>query len=60
MAHKEAVLEKGDFVKVMGKDGFYVFLAEVQGKAILRVGGPKSTEHLTFEVPMNQVESLEH
>ena len=60
MAHKEATLEKGDRVKVMGKDGFYVFLAEVQGNAILRVGGTKSTEHLTIDVPMNQVVSLKH
>jgi hypothetical protein len=53
-------LEKGDHVKVMGKDGFYVFLAEVQGRATLRVGGRKSIEHPTFDVPINQVISLEH
>ena len=60
MAQKEATLEKGDYVKVMGKDGFYIFMAEVQGKAILRVGGAESTEHLTIDVPMNKVVSLEH
>jgi hypothetical protein len=59
VGHKEARLEKGDHVKVMGKDGFYIFLAEVQGKAILRVGGAESKEHLTIEVPINQVISLE-
>jgi hypothetical protein len=31
-------MEKDDHVKVMGKDGFYVFPAEVQGRATLRVG----------------------
>jgi hypothetical protein len=64
LAEKEATLEKGDHVKVMGKDGFYVFLAEIQGNAILRVGGTESKveskEHLTIDVPMNQVVSLEH
>ena len=44
----------------MGKDGFYIFVAEVQGKAILRVGGAESTEHLTIDVPVNLVVSLEH
>jgi hypothetical protein len=45
---------------VMGKDGFYVFLAEAQGRATLRVGGRESIEHPTLDVPMNQVMSLEH
>jgi hypothetical protein len=53
-------LEKGDHVKVMGKDGFYVFLAEVQGRATLRVGGANNIEHPTLDVPINQVVSLEH
>ena len=57
---KEATLEKGDHVKVMGKDGFYVFLAEVQGRATLRVGGANNIEHPTLDVPINQVVSLEH
>jgi hypothetical protein len=60
VADKEATLEKGDHVKVMGKDGFYIFVAEVQGNAILRVGGTESTEHLTIDVPVNLVVSLEH
>ena len=53
-------LEKGDHVKVMGKDGFYVFLAEAQGRATLRVGGRKNIEHPTLDVPINHVMSLEH
>ena len=53
-------MEKGDYVKVMGKDGFYVFLVEVQGRAILRVGGTKNIEQTTFDVPINQVVSLEN
>jgi hypothetical protein len=59
VAQKEIILEKGDHVKVMGKDGFYVFLAEVQGRAILRVSSAKSLEHPTFDVPINRVISLE-
>jgi hypothetical protein len=52
-------LDKGDHVKVMGKDGFYVFLAEVKGRATLRAGGTKNIEQPTFDVPINQVMSLE-
>jgi hypothetical protein len=53
-------LEKGDHVKVMGKDGFYVFLAEVHGRATLQVGGARSLEQPIFNVPISQVVSLEH
>lgn len=60
MARKEITLEKGDYVKVMGKDGFYVFLAEVQGRAILRAGGTTNVEQPTFDAPINQVVSLEN
>ena len=52
-------MDKGDHVKVMGKDGFYVFLAEVKGRATLRAGGTKNIEQPTFDVPINQVMSLE-
>jgi hypothetical protein len=43
----------------MGKDGFYVFLAEFQGRATLRADDGKSPEHPTFDVPIDQVMSLE-
>src|ERR1700677_4587507 len=55
MGPKETILEKGDHVKVMGKDEFYVFLAEFQGRATLRAGGAKNLEYPTFDVPINQV-----
>jgi hypothetical protein len=52
-------MKQGDFVKVMGKDGFYLFLKEVQGAATLREGSAKSAGAPTFTVPMGRVVSLE-
>jgi hypothetical protein len=52
-------MKQGDHVKVMGRDGFYVFLKEVQGTATLRVGGAKSLDTPTLAIPINQVVSLE-
>jgi len=55
----EPTMKPGDYVKVMGRDGFYVFLKSVQGMATLRVGGAKSLETLTLVVPIDRVISLE-
>ena len=52
-------MKPGDHVKVMGRDGFYVFLKEVQGTATLRVGGAKSPDTPTLVIAINQVVSLE-
>jgi hypothetical protein len=41
-------MKQGDHVKVLGRDGFYVFLKEVQGTATLRAGGAKSPEKSTL------------
>jgi hypothetical protein len=52
-------MKQGDHVKVIGRDGFYVFLKEVQGTATLRVGGAKSPDTPTLAIAINQVVSLE-
>jgi hypothetical protein len=59
VVQKEIIVEKGDHVKIMGKDGFYVFVAEIQGRAILRVSSATSLKAPTFDVPINRVISLE-
>jgi hypothetical protein len=45
-------MRQGDHVKVMGRDGFYVFLKEVQGTATLRAGGAKSPDKSILEIPI--------
>ena len=52
-------MTSGDHVKVMGRDGFYVFLKEVQGTAILQIGGATSPDRSTLTIPINRVVSLE-
>jgi hypothetical protein len=52
-------MKQGDHVKVIGKDGFYVFLKEVQGTATLRVGGARSPDTPTLAIPINRIVSLE-
>jgi len=52
-------MTQGDHVKVIGRDGFYVFLKEVQGTATLRVGGAKSPDTPTLAIAINRVVSLE-
>jgi hypothetical protein len=53
-------MKPGDHVKVIGRDGFYVFLKEVQGTATLRLGTAKSPDEPTVAIPINQIVSLEH
>jgi hypothetical protein len=52
-------MEHGDHVKVIGKDGVYVFLKDVQGVATLRRGG-KGPDEPTIPIPMDEIISLEH
>jgi hypothetical protein len=52
-------MNQGDHVKVIGRDGFYVFLKEVQGTATLGAGGANGLDKPTLAVPINQVLSLE-
>jgi hypothetical protein len=52
-------MKQGDYVKVIGRDGFYVFLKEVQGTATLRAGGAKGPDEPTLAIPINKVVSLE-
>jgi|BarGraIncu00222A_1022003.scaffolds.fasta_scaffold306877_2 hypothetical protein len=51
-------MEHGDHVKVIGRDGVYVFLKDIQGVAILRRGG-KSQDDATIRIPIGGVISLE-
>jgi hypothetical protein len=56
---KQKIMKQGDHVKVIGRDGFYVFLKEVQGTATLRVGGAKRPDTPTLAIAINRVVSLE-
>ena len=53
-------MKPGDHVKIIGRDGFYIFLKEAQGTATLRPGSAKSSDKPTLAVPIKQVVSLEH
>ena len=52
-------MKQGDHVKVIGRDGFYVFLKEVQGTATLRVGGVKRPDTPTLAIVINREVYLE-
>ena len=52
-------MKHGDYVKVIGMDGFYLFLKELQGTATLRVGSAKSPDTPTLAIAMSRVVSLE-
>ena len=52
-------MKPGDHVKIIGRDGFYVFLKEVQGTATVRLGSAKSPDEATLAIPIQQVVSLE-
>ena len=51
-------MKHGDHVKVIGRDGVYVFLKEVHGMATLRRGG-RSRDEPTLAIPIDDVFSLE-
>jgi hypothetical protein len=42
-------MKQGDFVKIIGRDGFYLFLKEVQGIATLREGSAPRFSKMTKE-----------
>ena len=52
-------MKQGDHVKVMGIDGFYVFLKEVQGTATLRVGSVNGPDQPTIAIATDRIVSLE-
>jgi hypothetical protein len=52
-------MEHGDHVRIIGRDGLYVFVKEVQGRATLRLGSTKRPDEPTLSIPINQVFSLE-
>jgi hypothetical protein len=52
-------MKAGDHVKIIGRDGFYVFLKEAQGTATLRLATAKSPDEPTLAIPITQVVSLE-
>ena len=56
---KETTMKQGDHVKVMGIDGFYVFLKEVQGTATLRVCSTNDSDKPTIAIAIDRVVSLE-
>jgi hypothetical protein len=56
---RKTAMKHGDHVRIMGSDGLYVFLKEVQGMAALRVSGRKRPEDTTLDIPIDQVVSLE-
>ncbi len=52
-------MKHGDYVKVIGRDGFYVFLKELQGTATLRIGSAKGPDAPTLAIAMSRIVSLE-
>ena len=52
-------MKPGDHVKVIGRDGFYVFLKQVEGTASVRLVSAKTPDDLTMTIPITQVVSLE-
>ena len=52
-------MKTGDHVKIIGRDGFYVFLKEAEGIATLRSGSAKSQEDATLTISIHRVISLE-
>lgn len=52
-------MQQGDHVKVIGRDGFYVFVKEDQGTATLRAGGASHPGETLLAIPLNRIVSLE-
>lgn len=52
-------MQQGDHVKVIGRDGFYVFVKEDQGTATLREGGTSRPGETLLAIPLNRIVSLE-
>jgi hypothetical protein len=52
-------MKQGDHVKIIGKDGFYVYVREVAGMATVRAGGKNNLDKPCLDIPLSQVISLE-
>jgi hypothetical protein len=52
-------MKQGDHVKVIGRDGFYIFLKELHGMATLQAGGAKTPHESILAIPISLVVSLE-
>jgi hypothetical protein len=52
-------MKPGDHVKIIGRDGFYIFLKEDKGTAMLRAGGVKILDNPSIAIPISKVISLE-
>jgi hypothetical protein len=51
-------MKQGDYVKVTGMDGFYVFLKEIHGVATLRVCSTNDSDRPTIAIAIDRVVSL--
>jgi hypothetical protein len=51
-------MKQGDYVKVTGMDGFYVFLKEIHGMATLRVCSTNDSDRPTITIAIDRVVSL--
>ena len=54
-AAEQVTMRQEDRVQVIGRDGLYVFLNELQGTATLRIGGAKSPDTPTLTIAMHLV-----
>jgi hypothetical protein len=52
-------MNHGDHVKIIGRDGFYVFLKEDEGMAILELGSARLLHNPVLAIPISKVVSLE-
>jgi hypothetical protein len=58
-AKRRLAMKQGDHVKVIGRDGFYIFLKELHGMATLQAGGAKTPHESILAIPISLVVSLE-
>jgi hypothetical protein len=52
-------MKHGDHVKIIGRDGFYVFLKEDKGMAVLEPGSARLLDKPCIAIPISKVVSLE-
>jgi hypothetical protein len=52
-------MNHGDHVKIIGRAGFYVFLKEDEGMAILEAGGARLLGNPVIAIPVSKGVSLE-
>jgi hypothetical protein len=52
-------MKQGDHVKIIGRDGFYIFVKEDQGTATLRAGIALGSSETTLDIPVSRIVSLE-